>query len=79
MSSDLSRISACPREEGFHVLAGNERLCLRFAFPQKFAGDEIADLALADFEVSGGFLGRVGRLLRDESFCFHLRDRKSVV
>jgi hypothetical protein len=29
-------------------------------------------LALADFEVSGGFLGRIGRLLRDESFCFHL-------
>lgn len=67
------RGSARPGEEGFHVLAGDERLCLRFAFAQQFAGDEIADLALADFEVSGGFLGRVGRLLRDESLCFHLK------
>jgi hypothetical protein len=28
-------------------------------------------LALADLEVGGGFLGRVGRLLRDNSLVFH--------
>lgn len=49
-----SRRDAAPRarEEGFHVLAGDEGLCLRFAFAQEFAGNEIANLALADLEAS---------------------------
>jgi hypothetical protein len=40
-------------------------------FAEQFSGNEIGYLALADFEVSGGFLGRVGRLLRDNSLVFH--------
>ena len=67
----MIRSSARPGEEGFNVLAGDERLCLCLAFAEQFSGNEIADLALADLEVGGGFLGRLGRLLRDNSLVFH--------
>jgi hypothetical protein len=64
---------ARPGEEGFHVLAGDECSPLRLAFAQQLACDKIADLAFADLEISGGFFGCVGPLLRNEPFCFHLR------
>lgn len=59
--------SACASEERFHILAWDERLRLGLAFSEEFPGDEIADLALADSEIGGSFLGCVGRLPRDKS------------